>query len=114
MFFYSLHIDSLLSLYSRARILGFQRSKNVQKPSIVLLKLEGVASKDETNFYLGKRVAYIYRGKKEIRGTKVRVVWGRIARSHGNSGVVRARFSTNLSSHTFGSTARVMMYPSNI
>ncbi|KAI6810761.1 hypothetical protein KC340_g17583, partial [Hortaea werneckii] len=35
------------------------------------------------HFYLGKRIAYVYRGKKEIRGTKIRVIWGKVARPHG-------------------------------
>jgi large subunit ribosomal protein L35Ae len=34
-------------------------------------------------FYLGKRIAYVYRGKKEIRGTKIRVIWGKVTRTHG-------------------------------
>lgn len=35
------------------------------------------------SFYLGKKVAYVYRGHKEIRGTKIRVIWGRVTRPHG-------------------------------
>lgn len=35
------------------------------------------------SFYLGKRVAYVYKGQKEIRGTKVRVIWGKVTRPHG-------------------------------
>ena len=34
-------------------------------------------------FYLGKKVAYVYRGQKEIRGTKIRVIWGKVTRPHG-------------------------------
>jgi ribosomal protein L35AE/L33A len=35
------------------------------------------------SFYLGKRVAYVYRGQKEVRGTKIRVIWGKVTRPHG-------------------------------
>lgn len=35
------------------------------------------------SFYLGKKVAYVYRGQKEIRGTKIRVIWGKVTRPHG-------------------------------
>ena len=36
------------------------------------------------------------------------MIWGRIARPHGNSGVVRARFSTNLPPKSFGGPVRVV------
>ena len=32
---------------------------------------------------MGKRIAYVYRGKREIRGTKIRVIWGKVRRTHG-------------------------------
>jgi ribosomal protein L35AE/L33A len=35
------------------------------------------------SFYLGKKVAFVYRGQKEIRGTKIRVIWGKVTRPHG-------------------------------
>jgi large subunit ribosomal protein L35Ae len=35
------------------------------------------------SFYLGKRIAYVYRGKTEVRGTKIRVIWGKVTRTHG-------------------------------
>jgi hypothetical protein len=35
------------------------------------------------SFYLGKRVAYVYRAQKEVRGTKIRVIWGKVTRPHG-------------------------------
>jgi len=35
------------------------------------------------SFYLGKKVAYVYRGQKEIRGSKIRVIWGKVTRPHG-------------------------------
>ena len=35
------------------------------------------------SFYLGKKVAFVYRAHREIRGTKIRVIWGKITRPHG-------------------------------
>lgn len=59
------------------------------------------------SFYL-QRVAYVYKAKREINGSKVRVMWGRISRSHGNSGVVKTKFRTNLPAHAFGASCRVV------
>jgi hypothetical protein len=55
-----------------------------------------------------QRVAYVYRGQKEINGTKVRVIWGKITRSHGNNGVVRTKFRRNLPPRSFGANVRVV------
>ncbi|GAA84402.1 60S ribosomal protein L35Ae [Aspergillus costaricaensis CBS 115574] len=79
-----------------------------------LIKIDGVESTEAANFYLGKKVAFVYRAKREVRGSNIRVIWGKVTRPHGNSGVVRAQFRHNLPPKTFGATVRVMLYPSNI
>ena len=35
------------------------------------------------SFYLGKKAAYVYRASREVRGTKFRVIWGKVTRPHG-------------------------------
>ncbi|CDJ36329.1 60s ribosomal protein L33-A, putative [Eimeria mitis] len=101
-------------LYVRGIVLGYQRSKVNQNPSRSLLQLENVKTRKDTAFYLGKRVAYVYKAKTEKKGTKFRTIWGKICRPHGNSGVVRARFRKNLPPKSFGGRVRVFLYPSNI
>ena len=64
-----------------------------------LVKIEGVNDKKDTGFYLGKRVCYVYRASKlqqDRQGVKTtcRSIWGRISKSHGNGGTVRAVFDT--------------------
>ncbi|KAK9235956.1 ribosomal protein L35A [Lipomyces kononenkoae] len=101
-------------LYVKGKHLAHQRGKRNSHPGVSLIQIEGVSSPKDAQFYFGKRVAYVYRAKKEIKGSKIRVIWGKVTRSHGNSGVVRAKFRSNLPPKTFGASVRIMLYPSNI
>ncbi|KAF5212613.1 60S ribosomal protein L33A [Clavispora lusitaniae] len=101
-------------LYVKGKHISYQRSKNVTNPNVSLIQIEGVQNPKDAKFYLGKRIAYVYRASKEVRGTKIRVIWGKVTRTHGNNGVVRAKFKKNLPPKTFGASVRVMLYPSNI
>ncbi|CAO3629679.1 ribosomal protein L35A [Cunninghamella echinulata] len=101
-------------LYSKGRVLGYERAMRNQNPNTSLIQIEGVQTTKDAQFYLGKRIAYVYRAKREVNGSKTRVIWGRIARTHGNGGVVKARFRNNLPPKSFGGNVRIMLYPSNI
>ncbi|KAF2446153.1 60S ribosomal protein L33 [Karstenula rhodostoma CBS 690.94] len=101
-------------LVRRGKHISYQRGKRNTNPGTSLLKLEGVDSTDSAQWYAGKRVAYVYRAQRTVRGSKIRVIWGKITRPHGNSGVVRAKFRSNLPPKTFGASVRVMLYPSSI
>ena len=35
------------------------------------------------SFYLGKKVAFVYRAKREVRGSNIRAIWGKVTRAHG-------------------------------
>ncbi|KAG6492995.1 hypothetical protein ZIOFF_047967 [Zingiber officinale] len=101
-------------LYVCGRILGYKRSKSNQYENTSLVQIEGVNTKEEVDWYLGKRMAYIYKAATKKNGTPYRCIWGKVCRPHGNSGVVRAKFKTNLPPKSMGSRVRVFMYPSNI
>ncbi|KAG6828529.1 hypothetical protein H0H92_007657 [Tricholoma furcatifolium] len=96
------------SLYSKGRVLGHKRAKRNSRPNTSLIQIEGVATKEDAQFYLGKRVAFVYKAKREIQGSKVRVIWGRVTRPHGSSGVVKSKFRSNLPPRAFGASVRVV------
>ena len=114
-------------LYVRGKHVSFTRGKRNSKPNTSLIKIEGCDSPKDAEFYLGKRIAYVYRvqtprpfcslldineqAQRAIRGSKIRVIWGKVTRSHGNSGVVRAKFRNNLPPKSLGANVRVVSLP---
>jgi len=131
-------------LYSKGRVLGHKRAKRNSSPNTSLLQIEGVGSKEEAQFYLGKvrrPLAFFdpqilnftlsacsirLQGQEGAPGIKgpsylgVRVTplrlplvflymsLSRVTRPHGNSGVVKGKFRSNLPPHAFGASVRVV------
>merc|ERR1712127_486752 len=99
-------------LYVKGAFVAYRRGKNViANPHHAIMKIEGAEDKEAAQFYYGKRVAYIYRAKTEVKDSKYRCIWGKVVRAHGPNGAVRATFRHNLPPKAMGATMRVMLYP---
>jgi len=86
----------LIKVVGLKKLIVLFRSKSNQYPNTSLIQIENVNSKEEVAWYAGKRMAYIYKAKVKKNGSHYRCIWGNVTRPHGNSGVVRAKFKSNL------------------
>ena len=103
-------------LHVNATFMGFRRGKHIQHTGTALVKLDGVHTVTDARFYVGKRVAYIYKvqsGKTSDKPAQ-RVIYGKVIAPHGTNGIVRAKFQHNLPPKAIGQQLRVYLYPSAI
>ena len=74
-------------------IVNFRRNRHVQQMNHIIIKVDGVAKKDEAKKLVGKTVIY-NTGKKDMHG--------KVAAIHGNSGAIRVIFEAGLPGQALG------------
>merc|ERR1712215_560476 len=111
--------------YALSVFTGYKRGKRNQQVNTSLLRVHGAFTKNDAAFYVGKKCAFVYkpapkRSKKAPERNfrklqaEYRVMWGKVTRTHGNSGMVRAKFNKNLPASAMAHRVRIMLYPSRI
>eukprot|EP00359_Climacostomum_virens_P008481 CAMPEP_0204912578 /NCGR_PEP_ID=MMETSP1397-20131031/10697_1 /ASSEMBLY_ACC=CAM_ASM_000891 /TAXON_ID=49980 /ORGANISM="Climacostomum Climacostomum virens, Strain Stock W-24" /LENGTH=85 /DNA_ID=CAMNT_0052083569 /DNA_START=17 /DNA_END=270 /DNA_ORIENTATION=+ len=54
-------------LYMKATLAGYRRGLHGQNKNTAIVRIENVTTKPDAEWYTGKRVAYVYHGKKTKR-----------------------------------------------
>ena len=85
-------------------IVGYRRGTNTQYENQVLIRVDGVRSRDEASRLIGWKVLF--------RDSKGNVYRGKIVHVHGNGGVVVAVFKPNLPGQAIG--GNVYVYPRSV
>jgi large subunit ribosomal protein L35Ae len=78
-------------------------------------QLEGCRNKKNATFYVGKRCVFVYKGKNKTpnptnrkQKNTIRAIWGKVTRTHGDNGCVRAKFKRNLPGYAIGRRVRIV------
>ncbi|HDD67583.1 MAG TPA: 50S ribosomal protein L35ae [Candidatus Thorarchaeota archaeon] len=78
----------------RGVVTSYRRGKHLQHPNQVLLLFDGITTRAEAASLIGRKVKWVSENGREFLG--------KILGPHGNSGVVRAKFRTNLPGQAIG------------
>ena len=81
-------VDSVKA--NKALILSFRRGRHTQRTNQFLIEIEGADTRAKASLFIGKRVVWTSPGKIKKQ------IFGKISSTHGNNGVLRARFSRGL------------------
>ena len=75
-------------------VVNYRRGRHTQNPHQMILKFEGVDSKDAAEKLKGKKAVWTTPTGKKMEG--------KVLGTHGNKGAVRARFETGLPGQAIG------------
>lgn len=83
----------------KATIVNFRRGRHHQKPTHMVLEVEGTDSKDKAEKLISKEVSWKSPAGKEIKG--------KIASTHGNKGCVRVVFEKGMPGQAIGTKVEI-------
>ena len=78
----------------KALIVSYKRGRHTIHPRQAIIKMQGIEEKKKALTLVGKEVTFTTKGGKALKGV--------ITRSHGDKGLVRARFTTGLPGQAIG------------
>lgn len=84
----------------KARAISFRQGRHTQKSNQILLSVENVNTRSEAAKFTGKKVVWKTKSEKSLTG--------KVAGPHGNSGVLRARFSKGISGEILGKDIEII------
>ena len=105
------HKTQPVRLYQKGIFTSFRRTKDHQQENQALVMIKNCSDLASAKWYMGKRVAYVYKVKNTSNNTRYRVKWGTVMSTHGHNGMVRVKFAKNISGCARGANVRVMLYP---
>jgi large subunit ribosomal protein L35Ae len=105
------HKTQPVRLYQKGIFTGFRRYRIGQVMNQALVTIQNCADKAGARWYMGKRVAYVYKVKNTMNDTRFRCSWGKVVSTHGHAGAVRVTFAKNITARAMGAQVRVMLYP---
>jgi large subunit ribosomal protein L35Ae len=80
-------------------IVNYRGSHKTQHPNQMIIKVNGIETKEKAKDLLKKTVVWLTPTKKEIKGT--------ITKEHGNKGAVRVKFEKGLPGQAIGTKVNV-------
>lgn len=84
----------------KATIVNYRMSRHSHSENQMVIKVEGVDTKEKAAKLIGKSVTWTTPSKKEIKG--------QITIAHGNKGAVRAQFETGMPGQAIGQDVKIL------
>lgn len=79
--------------------MNFVLSRHVQHGNRMVLRAEGISSRDKAKTLVGKNVVYTTESGKEIKG--------KVASAHGNKGALKALFDKGMPGQSIGQKVKI-------